>query len=54
MHEYMYAKMCKFWCLLVYMEEGIQLWSGIQNTVYACRRFTEGGKPAKGFQNKQH
>lgn len=35
MHKDMYAKISKCLCLLVVVEEGIQLWSGIQNTVYA-------------------
>lgn len=54
MHEDMYAEICKFGCLLGFMEEGIQLWGEIQNTVYGCHRLHRAEKSAKGFQNGQH
>ena len=54
MHEDMYAKICKFWCLLVFMEEGIQVGVGSRILCMHAIDCREGVKSAKGFQNKQH
>ena len=48
MYEDMYVKVFKFGCILVFMEEGMQLLSGIWNRVYECCRL-HGGNDALGF-----
>lgn len=48
----MYAKIGKFWCLWVFMEGGVQLWSGIQNTVDVCHRLHRAAEICKGVSGQ--
>lgn len=56
MSEDMYAERGQFWCLSVFVEEGIQLWNGIQTTLCVCHRLHgvggRGGGISKGVSEQ--